>query len=172
MMRAVISLLFVTMIALAEPSAIPLSVAAGGAQRASAPSGAAIRATIGQGAILRMTNANSATHNGFWPGVNSSFPNPVRDERAPIPNNFAFSPAFPNPFNPSTVLSFSLPRTSEIQLNIFDVTGRLVATPVSGKYQAGVYSTLWSPEKLASGVFFARLDTPGFSNTQRLHLIK
>lgn len=172
MMRAVICLLFATMIALAEPSAIPLSVAAGGAQRAVAPSGAAIRATIGQSAIVRMANANGSTHNGFWPGVNSAFPNPVRDQRAPLPNDFAFSPAFPNPFNPSTVLNFSLPKTSEIQLNIFDVTGRLVATPVSGKYQAGVYSTLWSPEHLASGVYFARLDAKGFSNTQRLHLVK
>ena len=39
------------------------------------------------------------------------------------------------------MLNFSLPKSSEIQLNVYDVTGRLVATPVSGKYQAGVYST-------------------------------
>ena len=77
---------------------------------------------------------------------------------APVPRALALA-AYPNPFNPSTTIRFELPQSGEVQLRVFDVTGRRVDDLVAGRMEAGVHSLTWHPAKsLPSGAYFLRLN--------------
>ncbi len=79
-----------------------------------------------------------------------------------IPKMFALSQNFPNPFNPSTTIRFSLPENASITLKVYDVSGREVNTLAEGSWDAGTFDALWSGrnsagEDVASGIYFYRL---------------
>ncbi len=74
-----------------------------------------------------------------------------------VPAEFALGQNFPNPFNPGTTFTFSLPRDAHIVLKVISVLGEEVASIVSGNFSAGTYTVGWNPTNLASGVYFYRL---------------
>lgn len=80
--------------------------------------------------------------------------------------------ATPNPLNPETVLTWYLPAASTIQLRIFDVSGRLVATLANGPASAGYGSIRWKPDRIASGVYYASLETERERRSIRLVVLK
>jgi flagellar hook assembly protein FlgD len=72
----------------------------------------------------------------------------------------------PNPFNPTTMVTFVLPESGQTSFEIFDVRGRLVRTLVEGSYGVGPHRVPWDGrdnqgESLASGVYFGKLTLPG-----------
>jgi hypothetical protein len=71
------------------------------------------------------------------------------------PTTFAFHPAYPNPFNPSTELRFDLPEPGGVMITVLDVLGREVARIAEGTYDHGYHSVTWNARDLASGVYFA-----------------
>jgi len=79
---------------------------------------------------------------------------------------------YPNPFNPSTVISFQLPVNSHVTLQVFDVTGREVATLIDGEMPAGNHSVTFAPRDLASGLYFYQLTAGTFSQTRKAVLMK
>lgn len=87
------------------------------------------------------------------------------------PSSFILSCA-PNPFNPSTTISFSLSRASNVKLHVFNVTGRLVQTLTDKRLEEGEHRLSFDGTALASGIYFARLDAGAFRQTQKLMLIK
>ncbi len=89
-----------------------------------------------------------------------------------VPRPFALEPNYPNPFNPSTTLAFSLPADGPVTLEVFDATGRRVATLVEGELPAGRHAVTWRPVDRASGVYFARLRAGGKTAVTRLVLLK
>ena len=74
-----------------------------------------------------------------------------------IPGEYILFPAYPNPFNPVTTLHFGLPADSKVQLNIYDLTGRLVSQLLNTRISAGYHQYEWEAQELASGVYFAVL---------------
>ncbi len=78
----------------------------------------------------------------------------------------------PNPFNPSTSISFTLPSRSFVTLKIFDLLGREVSTIVSEELPAGDHSRQWNAEDFPSGVYFYRLQAGSFIETKKLVLLK
>ncbi|MCB9069076.1 MAG: T9SS type A sorting domain-containing protein [Calditrichae bacterium] len=69
---------------------------------------------------------------------------------------------FPNPFNPSTTIAFTLPQPATVQLDIFDLNGRLVTTIADGSFGVGRHQSTWNGstadgQPVASGVYFCRL---------------
>lgn len=90
------------------------------------------------------------------------------------PNDKTALAATPNPLNPETELSWYLPRASTIRLRIFDVSGRLVATLADGPASAGHGSVRWRPRSdlIASGVYYANLETETDRRTLRLVVLK
>ena len=79
---------------------------------------------------------------------------------------------YPNPFNPSTLISFSLPRASLVTLEIFNVMGQKVVTLIDGHRAAGFYEIEWNTSAQASGVYFYRLTTDEFADTRKMILMK
>ena len=79
---------------------------------------------------------------------------------------------FPNPFNPSTTLTFEIASPSFIDLSIFSITGQKINTLVHDFIPAGRYNYYWSARNLASGAYFARLVTPAYSSTKKLLFVK
>ncbi len=83
----------------------------------------------------------------------------------------------PNPFNPSTTISFTLPEAGQVALRVFDVRGRLVRTLADGSFEAGTHSVEWnatdgSGRRVASGIYFYRLISDGLDRTQKMILMK
>jgi hypothetical protein len=94
-----------------------------------------------------------------------------------IPEEFALEQNYPNPFNPTTNISFSLPETNDVKLEIYDLTGRLIRSLVSGQVQAGVHTLQWdgldaSGAQVASGVYLYRIQSGAFTQTNKMTLLK
>jgi hypothetical protein len=79
---------------------------------------------------------------------------------------------FPNPFNPTTVISYRLPIAAQVTLRIYDVLGKEIETLVNSHQNAGDYSVTLDAAHLSSGIYYYRLQTEGFTQTKQLVLIK
>jgi hypothetical protein len=90
----------------------------------------------------------------------------------PIPADFCLLPLYPNPFNLSVTIRWSQARSAEINVIVFDVTGRLVAQPVAELFPPGSWSLNWQPEGLPSGLYLFRLSAPGYHQIQKGMLLK
>jgi len=78
----------------------------------------------------------------------------------------------PNPFNPTTTISFSLVTAGHVNITVFDVKGRVVAGLVNEVRSAGDHSITWNADNLASGIYFYRMTTGNFTQTRRMVLLK
>ncbi len=79
---------------------------------------------------------------------------------------------FPNPFNPTTQIEYSVPRSGFVSLKVYDILGREVATLVNQDQSAGIHSVTFDASRLASGVYFYRLTGPGINETSKMLLTK
>lgn len=89
-----------------------------------------------------------------------------------LPIRFELQQNFPNPFNPTTNISFSLSGRSYVSLKIFDLLGRQVSSLVSEELSAGNYSRQWNASNFASGIYFYRLQASLYNETKILILLK
>lgn len=99
------------------------------------------------------------------------------DEVRELPRNFALSQNYPNPFNASTSITYSLDSKSEVELAIYDLTGRKIDQLVNGVQNAGAHEIIWNGtdsggDDVASGIYFYRLSANGQNVTKRMVLIK
>jgi flagellar hook assembly protein FlgD len=93
------------------------------------------------------------------------------------PAAYDLSQNHPNPFNPSTTFSFDMKVKSRVTLKIYSVTGALVRTLVDEVKPAGSYKVTWDGtgergSKVASGVYFYRMDTKEFTSTKKMVLLR
>ena len=89
-----------------------------------------------------------------------------------MPTEVSLSPAYPNPFNPSTSLSYTVPQDGNVKLSVYDISGRLVENLVSSYQEAGSYNAVWNAANISSGVYFVRLSASSEMLTQKVMLIK
>ena len=75
------------------------------------------------------------------------------------PFSFQLEQNYPNPFNPSTTIKYSIPSVSNVTIDVYNILGKEVATLISKKQSAGNYEIIFNSEKLASGIYFYRLQT-------------
>jgi len=88
------------------------------------------------------------------------------------PSTYQLSQNFPNPFNPSTVISYQLPVTAQVTLKVFDVLGNEVASLVNQQQEAGSYNVTLDASTLASGTYIYRLIAGDFVSTKKLVVLK
>jgi hypothetical protein len=90
-----------------------------------------------------------------------------------LPTNYSLELInYPNPFNPSTTIRFSVESRHATSLRVYDITGRLVETLVDSKLQAGEYEVVWNASNQPSGVYLVRMTTPKSVHTQKVLLMK
>jgi hypothetical protein len=107
-----------------------------------------------------------------WMNSGEPFDADVTTKSAAIPDHFVLLQNFPNPFNPVTTISFTLPQTAPVQLAIFDVQGRLVQELLRESRDAGFYSVTWDATDLASGLYFCRIQAGNCTDVKKLMLLK
>lgn len=89
-----------------------------------------------------------------------------------IPETFAINKAYPNPFNPSTTIEFSLMDASDFEISIYNIAGQKMDILASGYAQPGIYKYVWNAADFTSGVYFVRLTADKNVATQKVVLIK
>ena len=90
----------------------------------------------------------------------------------PLATSFNLSDAYPNPFNPTTTMELTMPVSGDIRVAVYNLLGQSVSTLTSGYKDAGVYTLTWDAANAASGVYFVKAETVGFTKIQKLMLIK
>ena len=79
---------------------------------------------------------------------------------------------YPNPFNPITTISFSIPQSGLVSLKVYDITGRVTTTLKDEYMSVGYYNINWDASSFPSGVYFVKMIAGEYVNTQKLMLIK
>ncbi|MDK9699012.1 MAG: T9SS type A sorting domain-containing protein, partial [bacterium] len=96
----------------------------------------------------------------------------VASEHLFLPLRFSLYQNYPNPFNSSTSISYSLPKPGNVDLRLFDITGREVATLVNQKQETGSYRVTFDGKNLSSGTYFVRMQAGEFVKTQKMVLLR
>jgi hypothetical protein len=87
-------------------------------------------------------------------------------------NNFSLDENYPNPFNPSTTIRFSLPENGVTTLKVYDISGSEVSSLVDGNLEAGEHEVNFNASNLASGTYFYRLTSGSFTDVKKMMLVK
>jgi hypothetical protein len=116
-------------------------------------------------------NANHGDAEGSPVLVGADWVTTVNDEKN-LPLEYSLSRNYPNPFNPSTIIKYSLAQSVRITLRIFDLLGREVVKLIDEEKPAGEYVTNWNASSYPSGVYFLRMQAGQFSETRKLLLMK
>ena len=88
------------------------------------------------------------------------------------PNAFELGAAYPNPFNPSTSISLHVPTESNVSVQVYDLSGRMISTLLSGVQAQGDYNLTWNAQEQASGMYLVRAETAGTVAVQKILLLK
>jgi len=89
-----------------------------------------------------------------------------------IPSSYRLDQNYPNPFNPKTNITFSIPKGGFVEMILYDVLGRAVATLVQDPYEAGAYKVDFDGTNLSSGVYFYTIKVNDFTSTKKMLLVK
>jgi hypothetical protein len=89
-----------------------------------------------------------------------------------LPAEFALEQNYPNPFNPATEIRYQIPEAGHVQIRVYDILGKVVATLVDEQKNAGIYNVFWDAGNLASGVYVYTMQAGSFVQTKKLILMK
>ena len=89
-----------------------------------------------------------------------------------IPSEFSVEQNYPNPFNPTTKINFVIPKSSFVNLKVYDVHGNKIATLISEQKTAGEYEIEFDGSELTSGVYFYQLKTGSYIETKKMVLLR
>lgn len=96
-----------------------------------------------------------------------------RENQQPEGNGkYSLQQNFPNPFNPSTRIKFSIPYNSHVKLTVYDVVGREIKILVNETKNAGSHEVTYNTNELPAGIYFYKIDSGSFSEIKRMILLK
>ncbi len=111
-----------------------------------------------------------ATHDKIF-AMDHRIVNAIQDNE-PVVMDYRLYSNYPNPFNPETTISFQIPQKSHVELQVYDVTGRLVRTLIDGEMRTGVHQVQFNGEGLASGIYFYRLTANDYKAYGKMLFVK
>ena len=137
----------------------------------------------GRGELLRVILDSPRSLDGVEVSARSTANNKIEvsfdgtSDMEDIPLAYRLSGNTPNPFNPMTEIRFDLPEPQQVELTVYGVDGRLVATLKNEPLPAGRHSVTWTGQndagqRVASGIYFCRLKAGHFSQTLKMTLVK
>ncbi len=110
------------------------------------------------------SNGTVAKYGGLFTGVTPGSNGVV--------SNYALNQNYPNPFNPTTKITFAVPVSGLVNLKVYDMTGKEIATLVNGQLNNGNYSVDFNAASLSSGIYFYTIKSGNFTDTKKMMLIK
>ncbi|NUM63620.1 MAG: T9SS type A sorting domain-containing protein [Ignavibacteriaceae bacterium] len=126
-------------------------------------------------AVLDQDNSITEIHednNKGFSVLGASSVSGVDDEINIIPEDYVLYQSYPNPFNPSTTIKYSVPNDDNVSLKVFDILGREVELLVDEYKNAGTYSIEFNASRFASGVYFYQLQSGRFIETKKMILLR
>jgi photosystem II stability/assembly factor-like uncharacterized protein len=104
-----------------------------------------------------------------WSEAELTSVDPVQTHHATA---FSLAQNYPNPFNPTTTIAYSVPHKSHVSLTVFNILGQRVTDLVNGDVEAGAHQVSFNAARLASGVYFYKLQAGSYVDTKKLLLIR
>ena len=89
-----------------------------------------------------------------------------------LPTSFSLSQNFPNPFNPTTTITYNVPSMEYVTLTVYDILGNEISTLINRVHDAGSYSVVFDASKYSSGIYIYQISAGKFVDTKKLLLIK
>ncbi len=91
-----------------------------------------------------------------------------------VPTAFSLDRVYPNPFNPLTSISFSVPNdnNSSISIKVFDISGRLTTTLAEERYDVGRHKVTWDAKNIGSGIYFVEFKAGTYRQVRKITLLK
>ena len=87
-------------------------------------------------------------------------------------NSYTLNQNYPNPFNPSTTIQFSLPKATQIKINLYNMLGEQIATVADGMYETGNHKVTFNASSLPSGAYIYRLESDAFVQVKKMILLR
>jgi hypothetical protein len=119
----------------------------------------------------RGVHNTSLTHKLLEDAIEKFNPTDVKNENT-IPQVYSLSQNYPNPFNPVTEIKFSIPKSSNVRISVYDAIGNEVAILLDGYKNVGNYSITWNALNFSSGIYYYKLETKDFSQVKKMILLK
>ena len=127
--------------------------------------------TIDEDALWIVTN-NGVARSYNW-GIDwEKFSYDLSVDDFHLPFNYNLINIYPNPFNPSTTISFTIPEFGLTSITAYDITGRKLETLTNEVLSIGNYSINWNASSYPSGVYLIKMDCGEFTQTQKVVLVK
>lgn len=126
-------------------------------------------------AVLDQENSITEIHEDNNKGfaiLGSSSVSGIEDENNIIPEEYMLYQSYPNPFNPSTTIKYSIPNSDKVSIKVYDILGREVSTLVNEYKTAGTHTVEFNASGLASGVYFYQLRAQNFVETKKMVLLR
>ncbi|MBI3195817.1 MAG: T9SS type A sorting domain-containing protein [Ignavibacteriae bacterium] len=135
---------------------------------------------VNQGGQLILSSSTAISKNTIRITPTNEMPPPAPETETsnPKPQTFSLNQNYPNPFNPSTVIRYELPVDSWVNLSVYDVLGKEVATLVEGLQVSGYKFVIWNASEFPSGMYFVKFNASsndgkdGFTEVKRIMLLK
>ncbi|MHB2156078.1 T9SS type A sorting domain-containing protein [Calditrichota bacterium GD2] len=119
---------------------------------------------------LAYLNQHEWTHT--WIGDTTHTATAIEEDGGSVANSFSLKQNYPNPFNPLTTIEYSIPKTADVQLTVYNILGQKVAELVDQKQNAGSYRVTLNGHNLPSGVYFYKLKAGSFEQVRKMLLVK
>ena len=139
----------------------------------------------GDGPTLELLNPNmdnstsqswaSSNYYGTPGQQNSTYQYLDIDKQLYLPNEIHFYPSYPNPFNPSTTITFDIPKITneqETQINVYNLRGQKIKTILNNRLRSGKHEMQWHPTHISSGVYFLQLKIGEKTLNQKITYLK
>ena len=115
---------------------------------------------------------NSNNEPRFTAGIGRIVTSIDENRDSEMPANFEVSEVYPNPFNPSTTLEFTLPEATPVQIAVYNISGQKVQQLANRNFAGGSHRVHWEASGMASGLYFIRMSTPERIVTRKALLVK
>lgn len=122
--------------------------------------------TIAPGGSVVFSGGSTTSPIPGWPATS------VETTANHNPHSFVVYQNFPNPFNPSTIIGYELPKSSSVKVTIYDILGNEVRLLARGVQSAGYHSVTFNAQNLSSGMYFYKLQAGEFTQTRKMILLK
>ena len=117
-------------------------------------------------------NGNDCLLQGGYSWVKSDIATGIKEISSSTPKKFMLSQNYPNPFNPTTIIRYTIAKSSFVTMKVYNLLGKVVSTLISKEQNPGTYEVTFNGNRLASGVYLYTLRAGSFSQTNKLILMK